>query len=488
MSRVTSEPVGEGAPSVQTLDRGIRVVRLLAAAPDGLTATELARSLGVHRAVVYRLLGTLTAHGLVLRGADGRYRPWLGLVELARGVSARWGAVAGPVLEQLAADVGATAVLSVAHGDDCVALLVAEPRDTVLHVAYRPGLRHPLGIGASGKAILAGRPPAPGEDAGRRRRPRTRRRNEPWRAPGGSGRRRGADRRRGALRRASVGVVSLAELDEHATALVADAAAASPRWCRSARPGSQRDTGRRRSTRRAADGVVRSRGTVPTREPEPVGRRRRGSSSAGLTLAPDLGRFVCPASLVEAITSPERALSVVLDGPLPEDPRIEAVEARRPDDPATLVGMAGEVYVELPLDDALEDRLAELAPARPVRQGPLWGRVDTGVSELASFVRACRELGLAFKATAGLHHALPVAGEHGFLNLLAAVMFGDEEEALADEDATAFGSTTSRFGGATGRPERRTVDLARRGLLRSIGSCSFFEPVAELEALGITPP
>ena len=44
------------------------------------------------------------------------------------------------------------------------------------------------------------------------------------------------------------------------------------------------------------------------------------------------------------------------------------------------------------------------------------------VEELASFVRGCRDRGEMFKATAGLHHAYPTAaGEHGFLNLLAAV-------------------------------------------------------------------
>src|SRR6478672_1809761 len=49
------------------------------------------------------------------------------------------------------------------------------------------------------------------------------------------------------------------------------------------------------------------------------------------------------------------------------------------------------------------------------------------VEEVAAFVRRCRSEGRRFKATAGLHHALPTNGEHGFLNLLAACVFGDEE-------------------------------------------------------------
>jgi DNA-binding IclR family transcriptional regulator len=152
-------------PSVQTLDRGLRLLRLLAAEPGGLTVSELAARLDVHRAIVYRLLGTLAQHRFVVRAADGRHRLSIGLVELARSVDGDWRALALAELQALAEDVAATATLSVAADDDAVALLVVEPRSTALHVAYRPGLRHALTRGASGKAILAGRPPQPGEPA-----------------------------------------------------------------------------------------------------------------------------------------------------------------------------------------------------------------------------------------------------------------------------------------------------------------------------------
>jgi DNA-binding IclR family transcriptional regulator len=152
-------------PGVQTLDRGLQVLHLLAATPGGLTVGELAERLDVHRAIVYRLVGTLGQHRLVVRGADGRHRLWTGLVELARGVAPDWRAVALPELEMLAEDLSATATLTVAAEDSAVALVVVEPRNTAIHAAYRPGLRHPLTRGASGKAILAGRPPEPGEPA-----------------------------------------------------------------------------------------------------------------------------------------------------------------------------------------------------------------------------------------------------------------------------------------------------------------------------------
>jgi DNA-binding IclR family transcriptional regulator len=148
---------------LQTLDRGLQVLALLARSREGLTVRALADELGVHRAIVYRLLATLERHGLVRRGAEGRYHVWTGLVELAGGVEGDLQAAALPVLTRLADELGATATLTVADGDDAVALLVVEPAAATMHVAYRAGRRHPLGVGASGKAILAGRPAAPGE-------------------------------------------------------------------------------------------------------------------------------------------------------------------------------------------------------------------------------------------------------------------------------------------------------------------------------------
>jgi hypothetical protein len=113
------------------------------------------------------------------------------------------------------------------------------------------------------------------------------------------------------------------------------------------------------------------------------------------------------------------------------------------------------------------------------------GAAIPSVEELASFVRRCRELGILFKATAGLHHAYPTAaGEHGFLNVLAAAVFGDEEQALrAPRGTFALDAESFRWGGrSAGSDELARV---RATLLHSIGSCSFFEPVGELRELGI---
>ena len=146
------------AETSQTLDRGLRVLDVLASAPGGLTVTELATRLDVNRTVVYRLVSTLEQHALVRRSARGRLHVGLGMLHLASAVHPLVRDAAGPVLRELAEAVGCTAHLTVAEGDEALALAVVEPSWTDFHVSYRVGSRHPLHQGAAGKAILSGRP------------------------------------------------------------------------------------------------------------------------------------------------------------------------------------------------------------------------------------------------------------------------------------------------------------------------------------------
>jgi hypothetical protein len=115
------------------------------------------------------------------------------------------------------------------------------------------------------------------------------------------------------------------------------------------------------------------------------------------------------------------------------------------------------------------------------------GAAVPSVEQLAGFVRSCRKAGVPFKGTAGLHHAVRTGGEHGFLNLLAAVVFGEEEDALAEADPEAFSLDADGFSWGGRQAEPPELAQARVERLRSIGSCSFFEPVEELEKLGVLP-
>lgn len=147
----------------QTLERGLRLLRALGADPDGLSVTELAAELDTHRPGVYRLLGPLVAHRLVVRGADQRYTLGLGLLELASAVRSRLQEVAVRELRLLADELQATTALTIRDGDEAVVAAVVEPSGTAMHIAYRPGLRHPVDRAAPGIALLAGGAPQAGE-------------------------------------------------------------------------------------------------------------------------------------------------------------------------------------------------------------------------------------------------------------------------------------------------------------------------------------
>ena len=141
------------APHSQTLSRGIRVLEILADAREPLSIDELARRLGVHRSVAYRLLRTLEDHRLTIRDARGRITLGARLAALAAGVAHDLQAEAIPELTTAANDLGMTCFLAVLDGEEVVTLTSVEPRHAIASVAQRPGTRHSVGVGAPGKVI-----------------------------------------------------------------------------------------------------------------------------------------------------------------------------------------------------------------------------------------------------------------------------------------------------------------------------------------------
>jgi DNA-binding IclR family transcriptional regulator len=151
------------AEGSQTLERGLRVLRALGDEPAGLSVSELAKTLGTHRAGIYRLLAPLAGERLVERAANGRYSLGAGLVELASRVRPRLQELAAPELRRLADELAATAALTIRDGHEAVVAAVAEPRNADVHLVYRTGLRHALDVAAPGVAMLAAAPPRRGE-------------------------------------------------------------------------------------------------------------------------------------------------------------------------------------------------------------------------------------------------------------------------------------------------------------------------------------
>jgi hypothetical protein len=149
------------------------------------------------------------------------------------------------------------------------------------------------------------------------------------------------------------------------------------------------------------------------------------------------------------------------------------------------------VYVEVPRDDRREALLAALAGTpylAKFRTGGVRADLHPDEQELAAAVLAATRAGVAFKATAGLHHALrntdPETGfeQHGFLNLLLAAdaaLKGAEEaelvELLADRDGDRVAERV------------RALTPQVRDVFRSFGTCSVAEPATESAALGLLP-
>ncbi|HEX5970573.1 MAG TPA: hypothetical protein VFY85_01535 [Gemmatimonadaceae bacterium] len=166
-----------------------------------------------------------------------------------------------------------------------------------------------------------------------------------------------------------------------------------------------------------------------------------------------------------------------------------------------------EHYVEIAIDEdprPLLQAIARHVARAKVRTGGVTPDAFPSPSALARFIVACAELGVPFKATAGLHHPLrgeqPLTYERG---AAAATMFGflgvftaaalartgaDEAtvvQVLEERDASAFSFADDAL-----RWRDRTIDAAqvtasRRELALSFGSCSFREPVDDLHRMGI---
>lgn len=147
----------------QTLDRGLRALEMVAAAPDGLTVQEVADRLEVHRTIAHRLLATLADHHVVARGSDHRFRAGGGLAALANGLQSTLRDTALPIMRELAEELQSTVVLLVREGEEVVGIAVAAPVSATYHLAFRAGSRHPLGRGSAGICLLSALPARPEE-------------------------------------------------------------------------------------------------------------------------------------------------------------------------------------------------------------------------------------------------------------------------------------------------------------------------------------
>lgn len=165
-------------------------------------------------------------------------------------------------------------------------------------------------------------------------------------------------------------------------------------------------------------------------------------------------------------------------------------------------------YFEIALNENFVDLVSTLA-IKGQRAKLRTGGVTTGdfpsSKQIIRFVRTCMAANVPFKATAGLHHPIrcfkpltyapdaPQGTMHGFLNLLLMTAFAREsfrgsllEDLMEEEFEEVF---LFRDNAVQWRNDHALsitlLELVRKSGMISFGSCSFDEPIADLQTLGL---
>ncbi|MCD0442593.1 hypothetical protein LO763_03005 [Glycomyces sp. A-F 0318] len=215
---------------------------------------------------------------------------------------------------------------------------------------------------------------------------------------------------------------------------------------------------------------------------------------------PMIGPFLVPQTRLGDLPAGrgELRIGVVVDGDLervPEDvaalgPGVAVAhyESRHPLDrlAAAAPAWGGPVYAEIPFGDEALDAIGPTGFTPKFRTGGLAAEFFPPPEVLAAAIGGCRDRGLRFKLTAGLHEAVrhrdPETGfdHHGFLNVLVAA--ADAADGADTDHLTATLASTDAEDLAA---RARRVLHRPRALWTGFGSCSVDEPLDDLLRLGL---
>ncbi|WP_017586719.1 IclR family transcriptional regulator domain-containing protein [Nocardiopsis ganjiahuensis] len=152
----TEDAPDRGAHFVQSLERGLMVVRAFSAERPAMTLSEVARATDLTRAAARRFLLTLVDLGYVR--TDGRMfslTPRVLELGYAYVASAGLPDVAQPHLEDLSSRVHESASVSVLEGDD-VLYVARVATSRIMAVSIAVGTRFPASTTSMGRVLLAG--------------------------------------------------------------------------------------------------------------------------------------------------------------------------------------------------------------------------------------------------------------------------------------------------------------------------------------------
>ncbi|WP_028062978.1 IclR family transcriptional regulator [Solirubrobacter soli] len=143
---------------VQSLERGLAVIRAFGADDPELTLSDVARSTGLTRAAARRFLLTLVDLGYVRTdGKQFALTPRVLDLGYAFLSSLTLPEVAEPHLERLAAELRESSSISVLDGDEIV-YVGRVPTSRIMRVAINVGTRFPAYATSMGRVLLAGLP------------------------------------------------------------------------------------------------------------------------------------------------------------------------------------------------------------------------------------------------------------------------------------------------------------------------------------------
>ncbi|MEV6812499.1 IclR family transcriptional regulator [Micromonospora sp. NPDC051296] len=155
---MTDEAAARSGEFVQSLERGLAVIRAFDAEHPQLTLSEVARATGLTRAAARRFLLTLVELGYV--HTDGRLfslRPRILDLGYAYLSSLSLPEVAQPHMEALVAQVHESCSVSVLDGDEVV-YVARVPTKRIMTVGISVGTRFPAYATSMGRVLLAAQP------------------------------------------------------------------------------------------------------------------------------------------------------------------------------------------------------------------------------------------------------------------------------------------------------------------------------------------
>lgn len=153
MSSTDDRPRG-----VQSVDRALDILEVLAGSSGPLGVTEVAREVGLAQGTAHRLLVALLQRGWVRQDGGRKYAVGPAAMRLGDASYRELGAAAAPALRTVVDATGETANLALLEGVEMVYVAQSSSPHT-LRIFAEVGRRVPLHATAVGKVALAGLPP-----------------------------------------------------------------------------------------------------------------------------------------------------------------------------------------------------------------------------------------------------------------------------------------------------------------------------------------